>query len=230
MQSVNLPDVMRTGPTPHAHDGAERERTPDVVPMILTDQALGNVVFALRTSLDRVREDDLGSPAARTHWHVARQWLEEAERFRRPGPSIGGGDFVRLKQFPLSGLELRSLQTEVDIAIARRAAHQASLAASAGRHRHIPEAPQQSIWHVRLTSLVLAAALIISLLVNIAWLVLPRLGIIVVPHLSLVLGINSAVTVGTLGVWAAHTVRLRRHSLSLHWHLPPHVTHLPARS
>jgi hypothetical protein len=220
MQSVDLASETRVSCVPSGcSDEAGNERTVDMATMILTDRTLGDVVFALRTALGRVREDELGSPTVQTQWRCVQQWLTEAEAFRRGDAS--GSDFVRLKAFPVSGTELRALQVAVDQAEQRRTVQQASLAAVHARHRPIPEAPHRSIERVRITSLVLAAALVLSLLVNVTWLALLHLGLIVVPHLSLVLAINSLVSFITLCVWATHHWQLWKHVSSVLWHGPP---------
>jgi hypothetical protein len=149
------------------------------------------------------------------------QWLDEAEAFRR-APDASQTDFIRLKTFPLSGTQLRTLQVEVDLAEARRAAQVESLAVSTARHRSVPESPHETLQRVHVTSIVLAAVLIVSLLINVTWLALMRLGIIIVPHLTLVLGINSLVSFLTVGVWGLHHWHLIGHLRAVHWHLLAH--------
>lgn len=195
------------------------ERTADVATMILTDQTLGDVVFALQNVLDRVREEDLTSPTTQTHWRYVREWLNEAEAFSQSGGNKN--DFVRLKAFPITGTELRTLQLAVDQTERRREAQQAlAPAARRSRHQHLPVAPHQTIRRVTATSILLLAALVILLLINIAWLALYHLGIIVVPHLSLILGINSLATAIVFLAWSLHHWHLLRHRRAVHWHRP----------
>lgn len=226
---VRLPPEARDAAGHAVGDAVGQERTAGVATMILNERTLEEIVFALRTALGRVLEEELGSPTTQTQWRCVQQWLSEADAF--VSSRRGGDDFVRLKAFPLTGTELRALQTAVDQAEQNRAAQQVALAAAPRtRPWQHPESPHQSLARVHLSSLLLAVVLGLSLALNVTWLTLFRLGLIVVPHLSLILGINSVVAIGTFAVWSVHHWHLLRHMRAIHWHLPL-VTHfLPPRA
>ena len=202
------------------HGDAGHDGTAGVATMLLTDKTLGDITFALRTSLGRVGEEEMTSPMARAQWHDVQQWLDEAEAFRRADPDASQLDFVRLRSFPLTGTQLRTLQVEVDLAEARRAAQSAMLTVAVARHRPVPPPPHDTVEHVRTSSIALAGVLFLSLIINISWLALSRLGIIVVPHLTLILGVNSLVSILTVSVWAVHHWQILGHLRAVHWHLP----------
>jgi hypothetical protein len=75
---------------------------------------------------------------------------------------------------------------------------------------------------VHATSVALAAVLILSLLSNGTWLAISHLGIIDVPRLSLIFGINSLVSCLSVGIWALHHWQLTGHLRAVQWHLPGH--------
>ncbi len=187
----------------------------------LTPDGRSAIAWALHTSLAQVTRDDLGSPALQDSWQRATDWLCSLDRMK------GNAVPADPPPFPLTGRELRELQEAIDRIVATR------LKASAPRHPSRLERIYARSFHhpllsnatrLRLTftaahrsSLVLAAILALSLLLNILDLTL----IADAPKL-LLFGANLAVTLLAVGVWSLLHARLRRHG----WSLPHRQVHL----
>ena len=191
----------------------------------LNPDGRSDVAWALRTSLAQVTRDDLGSSALQDFWQRASDWLCSLGSTTANGS--GGAVPAEPPPFPLTGRELRELQEAIDRIVVVR------LKANAPRHpSRLERLYARSFRHpllsnatrLRLTftaahrsSLVLAAILALSLLLNILDLTLiadaPRL---------LLFGVNLAVTLLAVGVWSLLHARLRRHG----WSLPHRQVHL----
>jgi uncharacterized membrane protein len=183
----------------------------------LNPDGRSDIAWALRTSLAQVTRDELGSSALQDLWQRASDWLCSLDSASSTKGYTAPAD---PPPFPLTGRELRELQQAIDRIVAAR------LKANApGRPSRLERLYARSFrrpllsnaTRLRLTfsaahrsSLVLAAILALSLLLNILDLTLiadaPRL---------LLFGANLAVTLAAVAVWSLLHARLRRHGLSL---------------
>lgn len=181
-----------------------------------TDEVLRDVVEALHVSLGRIQPGELGSSPEAESWAKAQRWLNCAEQaLATPTPHEPLG---RLPAFPLTGAELRALQTAIDAkaAIGRGRA--------AGLRHSVATAPlvtsrtrvQQSLRRVHRTSLVLAALLVLALIADILDLTLLR-----ATPLTVLVGVNLALTGLAVVAWATHYARLWQHHWTLRWHHAP---------
>ena len=187
----------------------------------LTPDGRGDIAWALRTSLAQVTRDDLGSPALRDSWQRASDWLCSL------GSTNGNAAPADPPPFPLTGRELRELQEAIDRIVAarlkasapRRPSRLERLYARSFRHPLLSNATRLRLTFsaAHRSSLVLAAILALSLLLNILDLTL----IADAPKL-LLFGANLAVTLTAVGVWSLLHARLRRHG----WSLPHRQVHL----
>ena len=200
-----------------------REGTADVGNSLNPD-GRSDIAWALRTSLAQVTRDELGSSALQDLWQRASDWLCSLDSASSTKGNTAPAD---PPPFPLTGRELRELQQAIDRIVAAR------LKASAPRRpsrlerlyaRSFRRPLLSNATRLRLTfsaahrsSLVLAAILALSLLLNILDLTLiadaPRL---------LLFGANLAVTLAAVAVWSLLHARLRRHG----WSLPHRQVHL----
>ena len=192
----------------------------------LNPDGRSDIAWALRTSLAQVTPTELGSSALQDLWQRASDWLCSLDSVS--GSSTKGNTApADPPPFPLTGRELRELQQAIDRIVAAR------LKASAPRRpsrlerlyaRSFRRPLLSNATRLRLTfsaahrsSLVLAAILALSLLLNILDLTLiadaPRL---------LLFGANLAVTLAAVAVWSLLHARLRRHG----WSLPHRQVHL----
>jgi hypothetical protein len=211
-----------------ARGGGRRQKwegTADVGNSLKPD-GRSDIAWALRTSLAHVTPTELGSSALQDAWQRASDWLCSLDS---AGSASTKDSSTPADQppFPLTGRELRELQQAIDRIVAAR------LKASAPRRPSRLERLYARSFHhpllsnatrLRLTftaahrsSLVLAAILALSLLLNILDLTLiadaPRL---------LLFGANLAVTLAAVAVWSLLHARLRRHG----WSLPHRQVHL----
>jgi hypothetical protein len=187
----------------------------------LTPEGRQDVAWALRTSLEQVKPDALGSAALADSWQRASDWLCSARSL--PGESKNGD----LPPFPLTGTELRALQEAIDNIIAarlranrpKRPSRLDRLYARSFRHPLLSNTNRLRLTFTAAhrSSLALAGILALSLVLNILDLTLiadaPR---------ALLFGVNLAVTLVAVGVWFALHTRLRRHG----WALPHRQLHL----
>jgi hypothetical protein len=185
-----------------------------------------DIAWALRTSLAQVTPVELGSAALADSWQRASDWLCSLDS-ASASSAKGSAEPAEPPPFPLTGRELRELQQAIDRIVAAR------LKASAPRRPSRLERLYARSFHhpllsnatrLRLTftaahrsSLVLAAILALSLLLNILDLTL----IADAPKL-LLFGANLAVTLLAVAVWSLLHARLRRHG----WSLPHRQVHL----
>jgi len=190
----------------------------------LNPNGRSDIAWALRTSLAQVTRDELGSSALQDLWQRASDWLCSLDSASSTKGNTAPAD---PPPFPLTGRELRELQQAIDRIVAAR------LKANAPRRpsrlerlyaRSFRRPLLSNATRLRLTfsaahrsSLVLAAILALSLLLNILDLTLiadaPRL---------LLFGANLAVTLAAVAVWSLLHARLRRHG----WSLPHRQVHL----
>lgn len=186
----------------------------------LNPDGRSDIAWALRTSLAQVTRDELGSSTLRDAWQRASDWLCSLD-------SAGSATSADIPPFPLTGRELRELQGAIDRIVAarlkasapRRPSRLERLYARSFRHPLLSNATRLRLTFTAAhrSSLVLAAILALSLLLNILDLTLiadaPRL---------LLFGANLAVTLAAVGVWLTLHTRLRRHG----WSLPHRQVHL----
>jgi hypothetical protein len=184
----------------------------------LTPDSRRDIAWALGASLAQVTPGELGSATLADSWQRASDWLCTAKDTQAPADP---------PPFPLTGRELRELQEAIDKVIAARLRANAPKRPSRlerlyARSFHHPLLSNAT--RLRLTfsaahrsSLVLAAILALSLLLNILDLTLiadaPRL---------LLFGANLALTLAAVAVWSLLHARLRRHG----WSLPHRQVHL----
>jgi len=192
----------------------------------LNPDGRSDIAWALRTSLAQVTPTELGSSALQDSWQRASDWLCRLERMSA-GSANGDKAPAEPPPFPLTGRELRELQQAIDRIVAarlkasapRRPSRLERLYARSFRHPLLSNATRLRLTFTAAhrSSLVLAAILALSLLLNILDLTLiadaPRL---------LLFGANLAVTLVAVGVWTLLHARLRRHG----WSLPHRQVHL----
>jgi hypothetical protein len=80
-------------------------------------QFLGELIDSLGISLDRVELKDLKTDSeAAQHWELAQSWLEDARTVRvsAKDQTAAADTFSALAPFPLTGTQLRTLQSAVD--------------------------------------------------------------------------------------------------------------------
>jgi hypothetical protein len=182
-----------------------------------TDEILRDIVSALRISLGRVTADELG-PTQAESWKQVQDWLISAQRVLA-APNAEAR-LERLPAFPLTGAQLRSLQTTVD----QTARARLRLASSARTSRAIVTGPlltsrthvQTSLYRVNRSSFVLAAILVASLAIDIV-----DLFLFSGTSFQLVIGINLALICLAFAAWGLLHSRLRQHHWALHWHHSP---------
>ena len=189
----------------------------------LNPDGRSDIAWALRTSLAQVTRDELGSSALQDLWQRASDWLCSLENTSAKGNTAP----AEPPPFPLTGRELRELQQAIDRIVAarlkanapRRPSRLERLYARSFRHPLLSNATRLRLTFTAAhrSSLVLAAILALSLLLNILDLTLiadaPRL---------LLFGANLAITLAAVAVWSLLHARLRRHG----WSLPHRQAHL----
>jgi hypothetical protein len=189
----------------------------------LNPDGRSDIAWALRTSLAQVTRDDLGSAALQDAWQRASDWLCSLDSISAKGSAAPANP----PSFPLTGRELRELQEAIDRIVAarlkanapRRPSRLERLYARSFHHPLLSNATRLRLTFTAAhrSSLVLAAILALSLLLNILDLTLiadaPRL---------LLFGANLAVTLAAVAVWSLLHARLRRHG----WSLPHRQVHL----
>lgn len=190
----------------------------------LNPDGRSDIAWALRTSLAQVTRDELGSSALQDLWQRASDWLCSLDSASSTKGYTAPDD---PPPFPLTGRELRELQQAIDHIVAarlkanapRRPSRLERLYARSFRHPLLSNATRLRLTFTAAhrSSLVLAAILALSLLLNILDLTLiadaPRL---------LLFGANLALTLAAVGVWSLLHARLRRHG----WSLPHRQVHL----
>ena len=189
----------------------------------LNPDGRSDIAWALRTSLAQVTCDELGSAALQDSWQRASDWLCSLDSISAKGNTTP----TEPPPFPLTGRELRELQGAIDRIVAarlkasapRRPSRLERLYARSFRHPLLSNATRLRLTFTAAhrSSLVLAAILALSLLLNILDLTL----IAEAPKL-LLFGANLAVTLAAVGVWSLLHARLRRHG----WSLPHRQVHL----
>ena len=189
----------------------------------LNPDGRSDIAWALRTSLAQVTPAELGSAALADAWQRASDWLCSLDCTSMKGNAAPADP----PPFPLTGRELRELQGAIDRIVAarlkasapRRPSRLERLYARSFRHPLLSNATRLRLTFsaAHRSSLVLAAILALSLLLNILDLTLiadaPRL---------LLFGANLAVTLAAVAVWSLLHARLRRHG----WSLPHRQVHL----
>ncbi len=140
-----------------------------------TREFLGDLILALRTSLDRVKARELGQETlAAQHWRTVHEWLSIADQIERQ-PDFEAA-LTRLPPFPLTGAQLRALQAAVDGAVQVRLASQpARQSAAVERISRAALARPPIPWrarvhhmlnHVQLSSLAVALLLVVIVAFN----------------------------------------------------------------
>jgi hypothetical protein len=190
----------------------------------LNPDGRSDIAWALRTSLAQVTPTELASPTLADAWQRASNWLCSLES---AGSAKGGATPADPPPFPLTGRELRELQQAIDRIVAARLKANAPTRPSRlerlyARSFHHPLLSNTTRLRLTFTaahrsSLVLAAILALSLLLNILDLTL----IAEAPKL-LLFGANLAITLVAVAVWTLLHARLRRHG----WSLPHRQVHL----
>ncbi len=199
----------------------------------ITEDVFEELVFALRVSLARVSVDELSAPTARAHWKKLNDWLDAAERLQSQNASTR--DLRSLRDFPLSGAELRALQLAVDRAACfpQRAARAARASARSGaahavspheapkeakqaerRHQKIIQSPpvtpqvrlHRGLWRIHLSSLAVVVTIGVVCLLNVLALVAPH----ILSPADLV-GINVGALALALLLWFVYYWRFRQH-------------------
>ena len=192
----------------------------------LNPNGRSDIAWALRTSLAQVTRDELGSSTLQDLWQRASAWLCSLDSASSTSTKDSAPP-ADPPPFPLTGRELRELQEAIDRIVAARLKANAPKRPSRlerlyARSFHHPLLSNTTRLRLTFTaahrsSLVLAAILALSLLLNILDLTLiadaPRL---------LLFGANLAVTLAAVVVWSLLHARLRRHG----WSLPHRQVHL----
>jgi hypothetical protein len=193
-----------------------------------TGGLLTDVVAALRTSLGRVSADEMSGTPAAEHWNRVQDWLRLAEQtMSRPATEQ---HLERLAAFPLTGPQLRALQTIVDeivqarsvVQLARRPAradriYQRSLAAPLATSR---TRLQDTFRRLHLSSHFLALVLLASLTADLIDLVFLQDS-----ARRLIIGVNFLLTSLAVAIWMVLHAHLNAHRWSLGWHLGWHRYH-----
>jgi hypothetical protein len=194
-------------------------------PLILPQEVLDELVFALKTSLGRIEPDELTSPTARSQLTEVTRWVSEAAQLQQePGNSF---DHVRLRSFPISGAELRALQIAVEqAALMKQNKDYQPVPAAEAEQMHqaeisaMPDTVLARLHHVldrtHTSSLLLAGVLGIALILDVADLFLIR-GISPI----LVAWINILMLFLSLAIWGTlhHHLILERRLVRWHWPL-----------
>jgi hypothetical protein len=179
-----------------------------------TTEFLADVIEALDVSLGRVSSEHLQlDPRQAERWQRAQEWLKEAQS-ARDVPSQESA-YATLRPFPLTGAELRSLQTAID-----KAAQTQRRSRPAGENIGKPSiedlgkppitAPARlglSLNRVQFSSLVVAGVLALTVVIDVVeLLVLHSLG------MRVVIWTNIALTALAIGAWAVHHFHILTHA------------------
>ena len=212
---------------------AQEQQTPErnanvAAAVFWTGGLLSDVVAALQTSLGRVSADEVSGTPAAEHWNRVQDWLRQAEQnIRRPATEQ---HLERLAAFPLTGPQLRALQTAVDEIVQARPATQ--LARRPARTDRIylrsVAAPlatsrtrlQDSFRRLHLSSHFLALVLLASLTTDMIDLVFLQDS-----ARRLIIGVNFLLTSLAVAIWMVLHTHLNTHRWHLSWHLGWHRHH-----
>lgn len=179
-----------------------------------TPEFLADIIEALDVSLGRVSSEHLQLDAQQAErWQRAQKWLTEAQSARDVTPQENA--YATLRPFPLTGAELRSLQTAID-----KAAQTQRRSRPAGENVGKPsiedlEKPPitahawlgLSLNRVQISSLVVAGVLALTLVIDVGELLILRsLGMRVVIWTNIIL---SALAIGA---WAVHHFHILTHA------------------
>jgi hypothetical protein len=202
---------------------------------------LHDLILALSTSLDRVKVGELGKETlAAEHWRQVQAWLSVAEQVSRQTDVQGA--LTRLPAFPLTGAQLRALQSAVDGAVQVRAASQPAqvgaverISRSALAH---PPVPWQARLHLSLNRVQLSSLAVALLLVLIVAFNVFDFFVLHGTSYQVIVAINVTLAAMAFAVWMLHHSHILQHLHGFHsdhshvavHHLGPlhwHHYHLP---
>ena len=190
-----------------------------------TPEFLADVVEALDVSLGRVSSEHLQLDTQQAErWKQAQEWLKEAQSAGEVTPQEIA--YATLRPFPLTGAELRSLQTAID-----KAAQTQRRSRPAGENLGKPSIEALgsppvtaharlglSLNRVQISSLVVAGFLALMLSINVMELVIMR-----DVDTGVVIWTNITLSALAIGAWAVHHFHILTHAhffRGLHPRLP----------
>jgi hypothetical protein len=117
-----------------------------------TRDTLKDVTTALDTSMGKVTRETLLRTAVLDNWDKVQTWLQQVNKVA----SLEDAQLTAIPPFPLTGRELRALQTSVDRIARAQAAASPTLSSPTPRHLF------ESLTYLRWTSSILLAVIICS--------------------------------------------------------------------
>ncbi len=189
-----------------------------------TTEFLADVIEALDVSLGRVSSEHLQlDPQQAERWQRAQEWLKEAQSAR--DVTSQDNAYAKLRPFPLTSAELRSLQTAIDKAAqTRRRSRPAGENVDKPAIEDLGKPPITahaqlglSLNWVQISSLVVAGVLALTLVIDVVELLVLR-------NLDarVVIGTNIALLTLAIGAWAVHHYHILEHAHFFH-DLHPHL-------